>query len=157
MEALQQYSYLYNIKIFGFSQAKESESCEDTAKLCLELFSYLGVDGTTLHDIDIAHRVQGRASAVGNKLKSIICKFIRRLAKEKVMAARRASWDISSQELGLPENITFERIGIYSRSYKSFFIAPTTSKLNMATNYVGQKMQLSSFPKNEILRPIKLR
>ena len=72
------------------------------------------------------------------------------------MAGRRASWDISSQELGLPENITFERIGIYSRSYKSFFIVPTTSNLNMATNYVGQKMQLSSFPKNETLRPIKL-
>ena len=107
MEALQQHSYQYNVKIVGFSQANESESFEDTAKLCLQLFSCLGVDGITLHDIDIAHdSVQGRASAVGNKPKPIICKFIRRLAKEKVMATRRASWDISSQDLGLPENIT---------------------------------------------------
>lgn len=114
MEALQQYIYHYNIKIVGFSQANESESSEDTAKLYLQLFSYLGVDGITLHDIDIAQRVQGRASAVGNKLKPFICKFIGRFAKEKVMATRRASWDISSQDLGLPENISFERIGIYS-------------------------------------------
>ena len=116
VEALQQYIYHYNIKIVGFSQANESESSEDTAKLYLQLFSYLfmGVDGITLHDIDIAQRVQGRASAVGNKLKPFICKFIGRFAKEKVMATRRASWDISSQDLGLPENISFERIGIYS-------------------------------------------
>ena len=56
MEALQPYSYQYNIKIVGFPQANESESSEDTAKLCLQLFSCLGVDGITLHDIDIAHR-----------------------------------------------------------------------------------------------------
>ena len=56
MEALQQYSYQYNIKIVAFSQANKSESSEDTAKLCLQLFYYLGVDGITLHDIDIAHR-----------------------------------------------------------------------------------------------------
>ena len=39
------------------------------------------------------------------------------------MATRRASWDISSQDLGLPENITFERIGIYSHLRdRSFFM-----------------------------------
>ena len=61
MEALQQYSYQYNIKIVGFSRANESESSEDTAKLCLQLFSYLGADGITLHDIDIAlgHQLSG--------------------------------------------------------------------------------------------------
>ena len=39
VEALQQYSYQYNIKIVGFPQANESESSEDTAKLCLQLYS----------------------------------------------------------------------------------------------------------------------
>ena len=48
MEAVQQYSYQYNKKVIVFSQAKESESSEDRAKLCLQLFSCLGVDGITL-------------------------------------------------------------------------------------------------------------
>lgn len=65
------------------------------------------------------------------------------------MAARRACWDIGSQDLRLPENITFERIGIYDhltpKLQALLHIAPTTSKLNMITNFVGQKMQLSSF------------
>ena len=149
MEALQQYSYQYNIKIVGFSQANESESSEDTAKLCLQLFSYLGADGITLHDIDIAHRVQGRASAVGNKLKPIICKFIRRFAKEKVMATRRASWDISSQDLGLPENISFERIGIYSH------LTPKLQGL-LHNKFCWAKNAVIFLFNNETLRPIKL-
>ena len=57
VEALQQYSYQYNIKIVGFRQANESESSEDTAKLYLQLFSCLGGDGITLRDIDIGHCV----------------------------------------------------------------------------------------------------
>ena len=48
MEDVQQYSYQYNKKVVVFSQAKESESSEDRAKLCLQLFSCLGVDGITL-------------------------------------------------------------------------------------------------------------
>lgn len=159
MEALQQYIYHYNIKIVGFLQANESESCEDTAKLYLQLFSYLGVDGITLHDIDIAQRVQGRASAVGNKLKPIICKFIGRFAKEKVMATRRASWDISSQDLGLPENISFERIGIYSH-----LTPKLQGRLHSANNFKTQhgykfcwaNNAVIFLLNNETLRPIKL-
>ena len=159
VEALQQYIYHYNIKIVGFLQANESESCEDTAKLYLQLFSYLGVDGITLHDIDIAQRVQGRASAVGNKLKPIICKFIGRFAKEKVMATRRAFWDISSQDLGLPENISFERIGIYSH-----LTPKLQGRLHSANNFKTQHGYKFCWAKNaviflfnnETLRPIKL-
>lgn len=113
MEVLQQYSYQYNLKIVGYPQVNEFESSEDTAKLCLHLFSCLGVDRITLNDVDIAHRVPIRASAAVNKPNPIICKFARRFAKEKVMVARKASIHISSEDLGLPNNISLERIGIY--------------------------------------------
>ena len=77
MEALQQYSYQHNIKIIGFPQANESESSEDTAKLCLQLFSCPGVDViSTLHDIDIAHRVQGSVNAAGNRA---VARFLRKI------------------------------------------------------------------------------
>ena len=39
LEVLQQYSYQYNLKLVGYPQVNEFESSEDTAKLCLPLFS----------------------------------------------------------------------------------------------------------------------
>ena len=75
VEAPQQYSYKCNLKIVGYPQVNEFEISEDTAKLCLHLFSCLCVDRITLNDIDIAHRVPIRASAAVNKPKPIICKF----------------------------------------------------------------------------------
>ena len=48
------YSYQYNLKIVGVPEVKEHESSQDTANLCLKLFSGLGVD-ISITDIDIAH------------------------------------------------------------------------------------------------------
>ena len=160
LEALQQYSYQYNSKIVGYPQVNESESYEDTAKLCPPLFSCLGVDGITLNDIDIAHRVQIRASAAVNKPKSIICKFTWRLAKEKVMAVRRACGNISSEDLGFSSDITFERIGIYDH------LTPKLQELlHSANNFNTQhgykfcwaKNAVVFLIKNESSRPIKVK
>ncbi|PFX17565.1 hypothetical protein AWC38_SpisGene18104 [Stylophora pistillata] len=49
-------SYQYNLKIVGVPQVNENESAEDTANLCLKLFSALG-NNVSVYDIDIAHRV----------------------------------------------------------------------------------------------------
>ena len=38
------YSYQYNLKIVGVPLISESESAQDTAELCVKLFSGLGVD-----------------------------------------------------------------------------------------------------------------
>ena len=50
------YSYQYNMKIVGVPLISESESAQDTAELCVKLFSGLGVD-VSISEIDIAHRV----------------------------------------------------------------------------------------------------
>ncbi|XP_068757509.1 uncharacterized protein [Montipora capricornis] len=155
LEALQQYSYQYNLKIVGYPQVNEFESSEDTAKLCLHLFSCLGVDGITLNDIDNAHRVQIRARAAVNKPKPIICKFTRRLAKEKVMAARRAS-----EDLGLPSDITFERIGIYDHltpKLQELLRSANNFKTQHGYKFCWAKNAAVFLRKNETSRPVKVK
>ncbi|CAH3116535.1 unnamed protein product [Porites lobata] len=91
IESMENYSYQYNIKLVGFPELYEHESANDTSKLCLEIFKAIGASELTGQDIDIAHRVQSR-SDIGPK--PIICKFVRRLAKENVMTATDEKWKV---------------------------------------------------------------
>ena len=50
------YSIQYNLKIIGVPQINEKETSEETAELCVKLFSGIGVDAS-ISDIDIAYRV----------------------------------------------------------------------------------------------------
>ena len=102
-----------------------------------------------------------KSSAAVNKPKPIICKFTRRLAKEKVMADRRASGNISSEDLvDLPSDIVFERIGIYEQ------LTPKLQKLlHSAKNFKTQhgykfcwaKNAAIFLRKNETSRPIMVK
>ena len=56
LEAIEQYSYQYNIKIMGVPQLNEKESAEVTANLCIKLFTAMGVTDVSLQDIDMAHQ-----------------------------------------------------------------------------------------------------
>ena len=87
LDAFELYSYQFNIKIVGMPMVAEREHPEQTANLCLQLFSALGVKGVSIQDIDTAHRVPSMKPS--NRPNAILCKFVRRLAKDKVMAARK--------------------------------------------------------------------
>ena len=99
----------------GVPQVKQNESCEETASLCLKIFAGLGVQEISVQDLDIAHRVPRRDSGSRpmNKPNPIICKFTRRMAKERVMAMKRNTSELTNVSLGLGTHIEFERIGIY--------------------------------------------
>ncbi|CAB4032478.1 Hypothetical predicted protein [Paramuricea clavata] len=60
IEAIETYSYQYNIKIVGLPPVNDKESSDVTAALCVKLFSALGVNDVSLQDIDTAHRVPKR-------------------------------------------------------------------------------------------------
>ena len=106
IESVENYSYQYNIKF----ELYEHESAKDTAKLCLEIFKAIGASELPSQDIDIAHRVQSR-SDIGPK--PIICKFVRRLAKENVMNHRREVESISLSTLGYSSETFLEQAKIY--------------------------------------------
>ena len=85
IDEVEDYSYQYNVKIIGLPKSA-SESALETSTLCAKLFRQMGAE-VSLQDIDIAHRVSTRHERDGPK--PVICKFVRRLAKAKVMEVRQ--------------------------------------------------------------------
>ncbi|CAB4025117.1 Hypothetical predicted protein [Paramuricea clavata] len=92
IEQREEYSYQYNVKTIGVPQEQQTETAEQTSNLCLEIFRKIGAE-VLLQDIDIAHRVPSR-NPDNNNNNTIICKFVRRLARENVMAARKNANDL---------------------------------------------------------------
>ena len=76
----------------------ERETTQQTADLCMKLFAALRVEGVLLNDIDTAHRVPSRVAS--NRPNAIMCKFVRRLTREKVTAARRRVSNLNTDDLG---------------------------------------------------------
>ena len=95
----------YNLKIVGVPLISESESAQDTAELCVKLFSGLGVDVST-SEINIVHRVPpwGTSTGNGNRRQPnlIICKFTRRTTQDTVLGSRGNVCRITTEDLDLP-------------------------------------------------------
>ena len=104
-------SFEYNVKIIGFPEQDEHESAETTTQLCLKLFQAIGAKGVKKNDIDITHRVNSRRSD-SHYPRPIVCKFIRRLAKE-VMAHRNETSYLNPDDLDLSADFHTENIRIY--------------------------------------------
>ena len=111
IEASEAYSYRFNLKIVGVPSVAERESPQQTANICLKLFAALGVGNVSLSDIDMVHRVPSRAAS--NRPNAIICKFVRRLAKDNVMANRRNVNGLSPVDLGFSSDTDVSHINLY--------------------------------------------
>ena len=105
-------SFQYNVKIIGFPEQDEHESAETTTQLCLKIFHAIGAEGVKKNDIDITHRVNSRRSD-SHYPRPIVCKFIRRLAKEEVMAHRNEGSNLNPDDLDLSADFHTENIRIY--------------------------------------------
>lgn len=80
------YSYQFNVKIIGMPVASANESVEETAGLCLRLFQLIGAKDISILD---------------NRPNPIICRFVRRLARNRVIAFRKSVCNVTSKQLGI--------------------------------------------------------
>lgn len=78
-----------------------TESADDTSNLCYKISDALGAH-VALSDIDIAHLVAVR-DASRTCSKPIVCKFIRRFARNREMAVRKEACKISPEIVGSSE------------------------------------------------------
>ena len=104
VDEIEKYSYKFNLKIVGLPEIKEKESAEESSSLCVKGFQEMGAE-ITIHDIDIAHRIPTREAHAGQK--PIVCKFVRRLARNKVINLRNETHNLRPTNLGLAENVKF--------------------------------------------------
>ena len=105
------YSYQYNLKLLGVPQENPRETAEETTELCLKVFEKIGIEVMET-DIDIAHRIPSRNGR--HTAKPIVCKFVRRIIREKVLSARANTDRLGPEDFDLPPNTEMGRIGIFS-------------------------------------------
>ena len=91
----------------------ERETAQQTADLCMKLFAALRVEGVhvSLNDIDTACRVPSRVAS--NRPNAIICKFVCRLTREKVMAAMRRVSNLNADDLGFSGMVDVSHIKLF--------------------------------------------
>ena len=120
IDAIDRYSYQYNVKIVGIPEVNSPETALDTSTLCVKLFKEMGVE-ISLQDIDIAHRVPTRSASSGSP--PIICKFTRRLVKDQVINRRREIRAVSPSLLGLSTEVSLSQAAVYDH------LTPKTQRL----------------------------
>ena len=125
IDQLEDYSYQYNLKIVGIPQEQATETAEQMANLCLNLFKAIGADDVILQDIDIAHRIPARRST--DRPNAIICKFVRRLARRGVNSLR-------PNQLGLPPNLQLNNVNIYDHLSPRILWRQITANIHVHIN-----------------------
>ena len=74
----------------------------------------MGEYGKFAEDIDIAHRVPARSHDRQRQSNpSIVCKFVRRSTRNRVLEAKRKLDSIDAVDLGLPEETHLGRISMF--------------------------------------------
>ena len=107
------YSYLYNIKIVGVPQIDRTESVDDTTEMCVQMFSKLGVH-VREEDIDFAHRVPAQSHDRQRQSNPpMVCKFVRRSIRSRVLEAKRQLDSMEAVDLGLPVETHLGRISMF--------------------------------------------
>ncbi|XP_067053882.1 uncharacterized protein [Acropora muricata] len=110
VDEIEEDSYKFNLKVVGLPEMKEKESAEETSSLCVKLLREMGAE-VTIHDIDMAHRVPTREAHGGPK--PIICKFVRRLARNMVINLRLESHSLRPANLGFAESVNLSNVRIF--------------------------------------------
>ena len=110
IDEFQENSFQYNVKIVGVPEVCSDEAASTTSKLCVKLFKEMG-ENISIQRIDTAHCVPQRNNA-GNP-KPIVCRFVRRLAKESLMFHWKEISDETPAAVGLPEGSSLSLARIY--------------------------------------------
>ena len=124
----------------------------------MRIFSSIGAE-IHPYDLDIAHRVPFRNASDGRP-KPIICKFTRRIARDRVMASRREVTRINPADIGLRENSSLDRAAIYDH------LSPRLQSLLSDAKKIKERYRFSFYwaknstiwlRKNESSRPVAIK
>ncbi|XP_068680366.1 uncharacterized protein [Montipora foliosa] len=156
LDQVLEYSYSYNIKLVGVPELKQREGADETLQLCMRIFSSIGAE---IHSYDLAHRVPFRNASDGRP-KPIICKFTRRIARDRVMASRREVTRINPADIRLRENSSLDRAAIYDH------LSPRLQSLLSDAKKIKERYRFSFcwaenstiwLRKNESSRPVTIK
>lgn len=100
----------HNIKIMGMPKKSKEKTALDTSSLCVALFKEMGAN-ITINDIDTAQRTAEGKDSDGPT--PVICKFVRRLAKDLVISVKQRACDVNPRNIqGFSEDTDVSKIMI---------------------------------------------
>ena len=100
IDEAEKYSYQFNVKIIGLPEKSSNETAPETSSLRVKLFQEMGAE-VSIFDIDTVHLVSTRNESEGPK--PVVSKFLRRLAKGKVMEVRQHASQINPTVIDLSD------------------------------------------------------
>ena len=160
IDDFQAYRYRYNIKIVGVPEKGTNESADETSGICVASFREMGTD-VSINDIDTAHRVPGRNnSSQDPRPKPIICKFVRRLARDKVIANEPMPTKLILLPLASVRTCLLpplECLKISHHDFKEFSMKQTNSRPSSISSIAGPRMVLFIFARAMNQEPFGLR
>ena len=106
IDAIDHYSYQYNVKIVGIPEANSPEHALDTSTLCVKLFKDMGVE-ISLQDVDITHRIPTRNASSGST------PIILLSSQDQVINRRREIRVVSPSLLGLSTELSLSQAAVY--------------------------------------------
>ena len=154
---MEEYSYAYNVKLVGIPEHNPKETAMETSALCVKIFNAMGAK-VSIPDIDIAHRVQPRRNN-GGRARPIVCKFVRRLAREQVMAVRRNMRSVDPRQVNLPPETSLNQAGVYDHltpRRQKLFADAKSFKVNNNFKFCWTKNAMIYLRKSEDSPPIKV-
>ena len=98
--------------------------------------------GSYTRAITVAHRVPTRKDS--SRPNPIICKFVRRQVKERVMAARKVVSKVTPSQLGYCVEVSLSRLGIYDN------LSPLNQALLTEAKKVQQAKGLNSAGQSKV-------
>ena len=119
-----------NSEIVSLPTLAEQEKPQP-ANLYSKFFASLGVENVSLNDINIVHRVPSQVAS--NRPSSIICKCVRKLANDNVMANRGNVNSLRAVDLGFKcdsdKDVSHMNLSLSSRErlYESEELTPSAS------------------------------
>ena len=158
LDDLVKYSYSFNVKLLGIPEIDPTsrEPAVETAKLCICLFNSIGAN-VTLNDIYIAHRVPTR-NASSNGSKPIICKFVRRIAREEVISHRREITQVDPAAVGLDGDLSNAMILDHLTPKAQELLSEAKKfKTRFSYAYCWAKNQVIYLRQSEDSRPIRVK
>ena len=142
------------VDIFFLISLVINESAEETSGICIALFREMGAD-VSINDIDTAHRVPGRNNSSHDpKPKAIICKFVRRLARDKVMAKRADANKANPTALGFTDIVSLTAARVFEHLTPRL---QTHSRSSTITSIAGPRMVIFIFARVMTQEPFGLR
>lgn len=110
IQEFHKYKNQHNVKIMGMPEEKTEKTTLDTSSLCVSLFRAMDAK-IVIEDIDTAQRTAKGKDSDGPR--PIICKFVRRLAKDSVISVKQRACRVNPEKIaGFSKDTDVSKISI---------------------------------------------